>query len=217
MFYGATVDAVSEGDQQRSRADLMFTHTGGKHRVSMVVRALRGLDVPTNVVTDFDVLREEQPLRSIVEALGGAWNSVEAEWKALKTDVEGRRPDFSRENTIRKIQERLAKSSGDILAKKDDNEIKRILRSASPWAGPKEHGLAFFKGESYALGERLLQKCSAFGLFIVPVGELEGFDRRSGAHGPSWVNDVLQRDLASDPQLSKAREFAKGILEWKAA
>jgi hypothetical protein len=99
--------------------------------------------------------------------------------------------------------------------RRDDNEIKKILRNATPWAGPKEHGLDFFKGEAYAVAERLLKNCSSIGLFIVPVGEVEGFDRRSGAHGPGWVHEVLQRDLASDPQLSKAREFAKGILDWK--
>lgn len=84
----------------------------------MVVRALRGLDVPTNVVTDFDVLREEEPLRDIVEALGGAWITIQPDWKRLKSDVDNRRPDFSRENTIHKIQKVLTKSSGDVLAKK---------------------------------------------------------------------------------------------------
>jgi hypothetical protein len=41
----------------------------------------------------------------------------------------------------------------------------------------------------------------AAGLHVVEVGELEGFVRTVGGHGPRWVNEVLKRDLASDPEL----------------
>ena len=46
-----------------------------KDRLSVVIKSLRDLEVPISVVTDFDVLNSEKPLRSIFEAVGGDWNS----------------------------------------------------------------------------------------------------------------------------------------------
>ena len=50
------------------------------------------------------------------------------------------------------------------------------------------------------------------GLWIVPVGELEGFCKSVGGHGPRWVQQVIEeRDLANDPELQRAREFVSEI------
>jgi hypothetical protein len=51
------------------------------------------------------------------------------------------------------------------------------------------------------------------GLFVVEVGELECFYPAAGGHGPSWVNEVLSKDLASDPSLRAAREFVIRLLQ----
>lgn len=55
--------------------------------------------------------------------------------------------------------------------------------------------------------ERLLSKLRASGLHVVEVGELEGHVRTEGGHGPKWVNAVLERELATDPELESARQF----------
>ena len=50
------------------------------------------------------------------------------------------------------------------------------------------------------------------GLWIVPVGEMEGFCRSVGGHGPGWVQELLnKRDLANDLELLGAREFVSEI------
>lgn len=50
-------------------------------------------------------------------------------------------------------------------------------------------------------------------IFIVPVGELEGFVKAVGGHGPEWVNDVLEQypDL-NDSVYKDLREFIKGMM-----
>jgi hypothetical protein len=54
---------------------------------------------------------------------------------------------------------------------------------------------------------RLQAECKARGLWIVLVGEVEGFCKSAGGHGPRWVREVLSRDLAGDPELEEARKF----------
>ena len=52
----------------------------------------------------------------------------------------------------------------------------------------------------------------SIGIWIVPVGELEGFCRSIGGHGPKWVQRVIEdRELSSDPELEEARNFIKAI------
>lgn len=60
--------------------------------------------------------------------------------------------------------------------------------------------------------ERLLNSLRAAGLFVVEVGELEGFVRTVGNHGPAWVNQVLQRDLRADAELETARQFVRTLI-----
>jgi hypothetical protein len=49
------------------------------------------------------------------------------------------------------------------------------------------------------------------GLHVVEVGELEGYVRTEGGHGPKWVNAVLTRELATDPELEAARKFVQAV------
>ena len=49
-------------------------------------------------------------------------------------------------------------------------------------------------------------------MWIVPVGELEGFCPSLGGHGPGWVQQVIEeKDLADDPELEEARDFVSRI------
>jgi hypothetical protein len=59
--------------------------------------------------------------------------------------------------------------------------------------------------------ERLLTTLRASGLHVVEVGELEGYARSEGGHGPKWVNAVLAKPLATDPELEAARSFVTNL------
>lgn len=58
----------------------------------------------------------------------------------------------------------------------------------------------------------MCEKLAKCGLFVVPVGELEGFARSVGGHGPKWVNSVLEKNLATDNELEDARAFLRKVL-----
>ena len=59
---------------------------------------------------------------------------------------------------------------------------------------------------------QLQNLCNAIGLWIVPVGELEGFCRSEGKKGPSWVQNVLKKyDLRRAEELEEARAFVRRV------
>ncbi|MBN9206956.1 ATP-dependent nuclease [Methylibium petroleiphilum] len=214
-FYSAVLDAViaQKGDDTR-RPDLMFTHCGGKARLPVVIRALREVDVPVRAVADFDVLSEEQPLRAIAEALGVDWGAIDADWKAVKSAIDGRKPDLSVAEAKEEIDAVFAKLSATVFPPSARSAITTVLKRSSPWSQAKLVGKAFVpSGEPTRACDRLLVRLRDAGLCVVEVGELEGYVRSEGGHGPKWVNAVLGRPLASDPELESARGFVRMLAD----
>lgn len=213
-FYAAVLDAVTPGEPDRiKRPDLMFTHCGGKARLAMVVRALREVDVPVKVVADFDLLSEEQPLRSIIEALGISWGEIQADWKLVKHAVDSKKPDLTTEEVKGAVVGILGNITSPAFPEKARTDIQAVLKRSSPWAHAKLVGKFFVpSGDPSRTCERLLSALRAGGLHVVEVGELEGYVRTVGGHGPRWVNAVLSRKLATDPELEAARKFVLDLV-----
>lgn len=212
-FYSAILDATMAGKSvDARRPDLMFTHCGGKARLPVVIRALREVDVPVRAVADFDVLSEEEPLKSIAESLGIDWSEIQTDWRLVKTAVDRKKPDLNTEEVKKEISNLLAAVTTVTFPPKTKTEIQTVLKRSSPWAHAKLLGKAFVpSGDPSRACERLLSKLRAGGLFIVEVGELEGYVRTEGGHGPKWVNAVLTRDLATNPELETARTFVLAL------
>jgi len=215
MFCSAVLDIPHvHGEQQ---PDVLFVHAGGKHRIAAIVEALRALDVRVDVVADMDVLNEETVFERLVRALGGAWDEVVANARPLKLAIEQHKPWLTSDEVVKSVEGILAKAPGlGEFPRNLRNEIDAIFRKASPWDAIKDAGRAAIPaGQPTLHYERLQNQCNAFGLWIVPVGQLEGFCKSEGGHGPRWVQAVLEKhDLVAGPELREAREFVTKL--WRA-
>lgn len=206
-FYSAVLDALFDGTDNIS-PDVLFTHCGGKHRMPIVIKALSKLNVPVTVVSDFDILNDINPLKDIYENLGGAWAEIENQWKSLKAAIDSKRPELETETFKKEINIVLAQLQDRVVSKEKVSEIQRLLKKTSAWAEAKTVGKSYIPGGDPTQVFNILQeKFKEKGLFIVEVGELEGFVRSIGNHGPKWVNEVLSKDLKNDPELQEARDF----------
>lgn len=206
-FYSAVMSAIY-GDQGSIAPDIMFIHCGGKHRIPVVVRALRKLGVPITVVADFDVLSDMQPLCAIVEGLEGVWPELESDWLLVKSSVDQKRPELETEDVKKEIAGILASVEQRIFPKEAVRELGKVLKKTSAWSQAKAAGKSYIpSGDPTQAYARLREALKLVGLLVVDVGELEGFVRSIGNHGPTWVNDALNRDLRNDPELEDARRF----------
>ena len=212
-FYGAILDAMHEDQLDESPLpDLLFIHCGGKHRVPVLIRALRALDVPVATAVDFDVLQDQRPLRDIFEALGGTWSTVEVHWRAVKTCIDQKKAYLKTADVRKEINSVIDSVTQEQLPSDASEKIRAVLRSASPWLIAKEVGSAILPGGEITITfETLLKMLKAVGLHVVEHGELESFDKSIGGHGPAWVNEVVRKDLGKDPTLAKAREFVNDL------
>lgn len=212
-FYAAVADALFADGGDVTKPHVMFTHGGGKARLPMIVTSLRLLGVPVMTVTDFDVLNDEHPLRELVEATGGNWIDLESDWTAVKKAVDSKKPELSSEDVAKEISEILTTTSKqNAFPQESKRSIEKILRRSSAWAIAKTVGKPFVpSGTATQACERLLTKLRSQGIFVVEVGELEGFARSVGGHGPAWVTEAIQKNLKLDPELEDARRFVRSI------
>jgi len=213
LFYSSILNLPAISGE--IRPDVLFIHASGKHRMSRLVDTLRSLDVPVSVIADIDILSEEPAFRQLFEKLGGNWEDVNVAWKTIKTSVESISPPINATQIKHMIFAELENVSGTgKFPKEIEKNIKNIFRTVSPWDNVKHSGRTALRGSAtVSQFNHLYEACSSKGLWIVPVGELEGFCRSIDArHGPSFVEKVLEeRELDSDPELSEARNFVARI------
>lgn len=213
MFYSAILDVPAvRGERQ---PDVLFLHAGGKHRLAALAETLRALDVTVDVVADIDVLNEESVLQRLVTTLGGDWDRVAPTARSVKAAIEQHKPWLNAAEVSKGIQQVFAKipeGTGE-FPRPLRGEIEGIFRKASPWDAIKDAGKAAIPaGQPTQQFAALQTDCKEFGLWIVPVGEVEGFCKYQGNHGPRWVQAVLENyNLATAPELKEAREFVSEL------
>ena len=211
-LFSAILSSIYE-DSGNIVPDILFTHCGGKHRMPVVVKALRKLNVPVTVVADFDILNNVNPLKDLYIDLGGNWDDVENDWKLVKDEIDRKRPELQSEDLKEEIQKIFDSNSERIFPKEKIKLIENTLKKASAWSEAKKVGKSFIpNGNPSQAFERIQQKFKSLGLFILEVGEAESFVKTVGNHGPKYVNEVLEKDLKTDPELELLRNFVKEII-----
>jgi ABC-type cobalamin/Fe3+-siderophores transport system ATPase subunit len=212
MFYSALLDAPSVQGQENP--DALFVQANGKHRMATLTETLRALDVNVDVIGDIDVLNDLAVLKKLVISLGGDWDPIERHAKVVKASIETGAKWLDAKAVAKKISELLTKpQDAGAFSPHLRDEIKSILGQSSPWTAVKSAGQAAIPpGEATKSFQSLLTLCSSAGLWIVPVGELEGFCKTVGNKGPKWVQDVLEHYSAeTSTELCQARDFMRQI------
>ena len=212
MLYQAIFNTMSTYTDRKP--DVLFIHASGKHRIAKLVDTLRSLDVPVSVIVDIDIVSEESTFKNLFERLGGNWNDVTNQWKALSNAILTQRPPLNAEQVVRLIKNQIDGVEGTReFPEEKERAIKEVFKTISPWGAIKQSGRsALPAGDTVKNFDALINICSECRLWIVPVGELEGFCRSVGSHGPRFVEKVLEdRDLVNDPELQEARIFIRKI------
>ena len=209
-FYQTVMDSFFAGRNTR-RPDILFTHCGGKDRMKNVIKALRAVKIPLSVICDIDVLNCEETIKGIVEAKGANWDEFKSDWNVVYNAISHMRPEIEKADIIQKLSEQLANITGDVLTTSDIENLRKIIRKTSPWEVIKSGGRSSIPaGDATQRYDILNTKLENIGIFVVPVGELECFDKTVGGHGTRWIADVLQKEM-TDTYLVEAKTFVKNI------
>lgn len=213
-FYSIINDFLQK--ENGKYADTFFTYSGGKQRVPVIMEALSALDVDTKVIVDFDALNDKTVFQRICEACRMDWHIIEKDYQNLYDEI-NQQPE-TKIKTKKDIQIGITQISqknpnNKYYSDSEIGEIKDLLKSETYWRILKKAGKNELPaGQAVQCFNNIDKYAKAHNLFIVPVGELEGFVKTVSGHGPGWVNDVLSQygDL-HDPVYDEAKKFVKEL------
>lgn len=194
-------------------SETLFIHCGGKHRMARTAAALLALNIDVRVIPDIDVLNDENVIQTIAKVFGIDWNCIEKDFRILSSNLHSSKEKITRANAKNEI-ERVISSSNDVnLSSNEIKQIQTIIKTTSKWEGIKHGGKQLIPaGDATNAYNRLETLFRNHHVYIVPVGELEGFIKEVGGHGPDWVNKVLEEypDL-SNPVYHEVKNFIQSI------
>lgn len=182
-------------------SETLFIHCGGKHRMAKVATALKSLNIDVRLIPDIDILNSEEVFRSTTEAYGIEWESIERDYRVIVSNLHSPRERVNRNDAKTTIDRVLDGSAATDLSSQEIRDIRAAISIISKWTELKSHGAsAIPAGDAATAFRRMERALREHGIYIVPVGELEGFVREVGGHGPEWVNKVLETypDLSDD-------------------
>ncbi len=86
------------------------------------------------------------------------------------------------------------------------------------WKQIKTIGKSGFTGNEPAAYEKVEAVCKSAGLFVVPLGEMECFDKTINKEKKDWVYYVIENyNLAVEPKLEEARKFVQAVVDYKSS
>jgi hypothetical protein len=210
-LYAAALDDVRAANDEPT-SDLLFTPCGGKHKFPTAVGALHPLGVPVSVVADIDLLRDGDLLRRVVASLGGEWENVSSDWQIVASAVTQLPVQAPVIRDVRnEIDHALGSDPTARVSEAQTRRIREITKTTDGWRLLKESGgvSAVPAGDATGAMERLLPALEEIGVFIVPVGTLEQWDRSIGKHGLAFVDTAFERAVHKNN--APLREFVKRI------
>lgn len=213
-FYSIINDAIQR--EQQKYSETLFTYSGGKQRLSIIVRALLSLGVDIRVITDFDVLNNREIFKRICNACKIPWNKIESPYNIFYDGVQSQaKSSMKTKMQVISFIERLSKRNekDSFFSDSELGMIKDELKMKSYWNILKTGGVYTLPaGEVRSAFDEINDIAQKHNLFIVPVGELECFIKQVGDHGPKWVNKVLEAypDL-SMPEYDGVKNFVRSL------
>ncbi|MBK9124639.1 MAG: ATP-binding protein [Chloroflexi bacterium] len=197
--------------------DIHFVHGAGSAGLPALAASYIELHVPVAVIADFDVLQDAARFKSVVESLGEDFSQIQSKFESINADLKHVAPVRDKSSiatTLRRHADEL--ENGKSLSVETIKKIDRELAEASAWSQPKQHGINALKGQAHETCKTLLQELAEIGLFIVPVGELEGWERGLPASKSEWISDALRK--VDDPErFGQARLFINRVVSYLAA
>ncbi len=216
-YLAAALDAAARGEPLLvPTSEVLFVPAGGKDGLPKVAKALTAVRVPVVASPDLDILDDEAKIRRMVEALGGDWSRVEADYRlATQPFRTAREPVLCRH--VRDAVDAALQDHLDEAYTADRRKavLANLRISESPWKQLKRFGEAAFSGQSAAAADRLLGTLESMGVVCVRVGELERFAPALGvSKGAAWLPAALQanehRNVATQTHIRRVIEVGAG-------
>lgn len=210
VFYASLLD---EHFSSEHAPECNFVSAGGKDQLPILAERIRSAGVPVRVVADFDVLFDEAKLAKLCRSLSPEYNLDELHcWRTVRGALRAAHSQMvSTGQVIDAVTDTLTSAGREIDKSHARQAIGRALKSTWPDRKKLDGVGGFSPGDQTKAVRELLSELQRIGLYIVPVGEMESFDRDATGHAYVWVREVIRK--LKEPGSTMNYELKKFIVD----
>lgn len=199
-----------------SNREILFIHAHNKQTLALVANILRNTGTPVAVIADIDILRLGKDLENVYRELTGDeldQNLIDRQ-KSLNEFIDVR-PESEVLQELRQNVEVLLKQlqDGDHNLDGAKGALSRIKSDTSKWSIFKRYGVSALGGEQAKNAEILISELRKKGVFVVPVGELEGWIDLGTHKKNKWIIPALEA-IYQHKATDKIVDFVGNVLEF---
>ena len=178
-----------------SNREILFIHAHNKQSLAIVSDVLKKTGTPVAVIADIDILRADKDLDNVYKVLSG---------HALNEDIRSKREqldifidELPEGEVLSRIKEEVEEfcrqlEAGSHTLDGARSALSRIKNDSSKWALLKKNGIDFLSNPIHYDTVYLIDELSKLGLFVVPVGELEGWMELGTHRKNKWIIPALE-------------------------
>jgi len=179
---------------EHGKQEILFIHAHNKQTIKDVVKLLKDASIPTVAIIDIDILNSEADLSNAISAFKSDFNKEEL--LSLRAELAIHIEKTSEENIILELKQNVA----ELLGQLNNNEhslsgakgaLNRIRSESTKWSRIKKDGVSSLEKEFRTKVQKIIEVSLSIGLYIVPVGELEGWIKL-GVRKNRWVLPALK-------------------------
>jgi hypothetical protein len=216
----AVYQAAWETLASEQRFDIHFAPVGGSGGILDACNLYKRLQIPTVVIVDLDIINDPVRLKGIAMALSDKDKATEIvqALTPIIADIKKLSPEISVEE-VKRIAAEVASTQMD-WQKDDDVPVQRRLlalaRSLDRVRRLKRGGLLALPEHIKEPLAKVLASAEAIGLFIVPVGELEGWVAHANVKASkqdkwAWASEAATRIRELGAQNGDVWDFMRRI------
>ena len=214
QFYSIILSWLKE--QENRFPETLFVYSSTKHRLKVIAKALKSLNIDFRVLPDIDILRkEEDDIQQLYISCGGEWTKdLNDNYNEFNRYFEEEPHSIQADELKRRFNEEIDKIGKELITAHNLKDIKSSIKLVDKWKKIKKGGVDAIDNDStkecFVFVDEKLKEA---GIYVVKVGELERFIPINGEiHGPKWVNHVLENypDISA-PIYDKVKEYINSL------
>ena len=188
--------------------DFFFTQGSGKGELPTLAGSYRKLATKAAIIADIDLLRNPVEHQKCLAALGSELDTDDRRYKVMMNALGDAAPLMSINDALAEVETVVAQiRSNDAVSGADRQAISRALQRSSTFSEAKRYGVGKLRGEPLTVANELLSEWRAVGLFLLPVGELEGWWREGPASDKNaWLSQAIVHMQEAD-SFQEAEQF----------
>lgn len=164
--------------KEHNNQEILFIHAHNKQTIKNVVALLREASIPTVGVTDIDLLNSSKDFSETLGTFVDIQNLQHV--IILRDEIAKHIENSSDAQVLAEIKEKVLELLNQLNSSEHSlsgarSALDRIKSESSRWAAIKKQGVNYLEEPFQSKANEIINVCAENGLFLVPVGELEGW------------------------------------------